>query len=410
MEVRGGWLRLPQRPAMLLRCAWTLLPTMLLLLLPTHSAFDFEVLPSPCPAGTEYVTLQEARDNVEAICANLTEWMIAEVEQPQAAGLAGSGYQCAISPTSCEPGGQVCGHSVCKRAPAPPPAPRACFSKTPRGENLRLNATATEFAASGPRDGSAKSTATSERFISEVTTGNWAVETFSAVGSCAAPGLPPIECAAPVQRWTKTMYKASSDFNRTFIITGTVSADGGGEVAECYSMPGEAEGAIAIYSLAMTWVFADMTDEDGRQLNCVGQGGVFSVQAGAIQIGFSSSTVYEMAEEYNEGKLLPGMQAPTMIVAQTPTDVPNVPVSVVGVTTTPDSTPVSSDISSFQAMYTGWTEAAPDEPVEYWKVPTECFSDRAPGGWVAGKGLAQALKDSGAEQRLGVRLLLTQQK
>jgi hypothetical protein len=286
----------------------------LLLLLPTPRAFDFEVLPSPCPAGTSYVTLQEAQDNVEAICANLTDWMVAEVERPLAAGLAGAGYQCAISPTSCAAPAEKerrypCGHAVCKRAPAPPPAPALCFSKTPRGQNLLLNATVTESEASGS---SAKSTATSERFVSEASTGNWAVETFAADGQCAVDE-PQAGCAQPLQRWTKVMYKASNDFNRTFIITGTVSEDGAGEVGECYSMQGETQGAIVIYSLAMTWVFADMSDEDGRRLNCVGEGGVFSAQAGGVQVGFSTTTVYEMAAEYNEGKLLPGMQPPTMV-------------------------------------------------------------------------------------------------
>ena len=40
----------------------------------------------------------------------------------------------------------------------------------------------------------------------------------------------------------------------------------------------------------------------------------------------------------------------SQIVAETPTDVPNVPISVGGVTTTPNSTGLT-DIRSFQAMY-----------------------------------------------------------
>jgi hypothetical protein len=43
-------------------------------------------------------------------------------------------------------------------------------------------------------------------------------------------------------------------------------------------------------------------------------------------------------------------------------------------------------------------------PAEYWHVPTACFNVPAAAGWVAGKGLAQALQDSGAEGRLGIRL------
>ena len=118
-------------------------------------------------------------------------------------------------------------------------------------------------------------------------------------------------------------------------------------------------------------------------LNCVGEGGVFSVQAGTTQIGFYSTTVFEMDAEHTQGKLLPGMQPPAMIVAETTTDVPNVPVSVRGVTTTPNSTGLS-DISSFQAMYNGWTQGAPEVPADYWQVPTACFKVGSPGGWVEG--------------------------
>ena len=58
----------------------------------------------------------------------------------------------------------------------------------------------------------------------------------------------------------------------------------------CYSMDGEADGAIALYSVGMAWIFSEVEDTTGRRLNCVGEGGVFAVQAGAIQIGFSAST------------------------------------------------------------------------------------------------------------------------
>jgi hypothetical protein len=130
----------------------------------TPAALDFQVLPAPCPVGFEYVTLDEARDNSPAICLNLTEWMIAEVGEARGPGIGGAGYDCAIVGDSCADLGS-CGHSVCKPVPGPPPAPRQCFSKTPRGQDLRLNASVTQSSSSGI---GARSTSHSEHFVSEV--------------------------------------------------------------------------------------------------------------------------------------------------------------------------------------------------------------------------------------------------
>ena len=497
------------------------------------AGLDFQVLPSPCPEGMEYVTLEEAADNREQICEAMTDWMIAEVAEPGGPGIMGHGYGCNTSQTVCL-APRTCGDAVCKEAvpkppapctatgmctddegtvwdlsgpigrmqrvphvsdplnygfrlygnvvpvpevcqdenivdvsairytiniqprtceqlgpsmfdsptyslrkvhggdpalvfvytnsrnanvlevtllckqgaglgapqpaqgvapnfsilweteascdslpPPPPPAPRQCFSKTPRGQNLRLNATVTQSETSGTL---ARSTSHTERFVAEASSGNWASETFAAGGQgCAIEGHL-TSCEPPSLTWTKVLYKAGVDVNRTFVISGTVSAGGEGEAVSCYSMDGEADGAIAIYSIGMAWIFSEVEDTTGRRLNCVGEGGVFAVQAGAIQIGFSASTVYEMAQEYAGKIVLPGMTAPNIVIAETATDVPNVPVSVGGVTRSTNTTGGAGlDVSSFQAMYSGWDPSAPPIPEDYWAIPPVCFQS---GGWV----------------------------
>jgi hypothetical protein len=266
---------------------------------------------------------------------------------------------------------------------------------------LVLNATVTQSQTSGT---AAQSTSHTERFVAEASSGNWAAEVFAAGGQgCAVdPSRPVASCEPPSLTWAKVMYKAGSDVNRTFVISGTVSAGGEGEVVRCYSQEGEADGVLQYMSPGMAWIFSEVVDGDGRRFNCVGEGGIFAMQAGVTQIGFTSATVYEMAAEFAAEIVLPGMAAPNIVVAEAAdADVPNVPVSLGGVTKGTVNATGGLDVSSFQVLYSGWNASAPPFPADYWIIPPTCFQNGGGGGWRVGQQQQQQQKEEQEQKHIG---------
>jgi hypothetical protein len=346
----------------------------------TGARSQFQIMPSPCPSGMQYITSAQAQAQSAQICAMIGQWSIAEVGSHLGPGLAGSGYQCNFNPSACMDGS--CQESVCVPAPPPgppapppppppPPAPRRCFERGT--QNLRLRATESLGDA---RSQSVLFSTAASKGMWEGATGNWAVQSITA-GDPRGPGGFEIRgarcadydgCSGVANVFNKVMYVAAS--KRTFTIVGNVSNNGTIVYTRCDSVTGEDGEMMAKSHYAISLIFPQFWVGPD---NCtVGEGGTFPFALEPQRVGAVSFGAYGLGSDWGGAPALPGRAQSRLLVDES--DDHFIPVSI-------DITHWYDDIEavySSSILYSDWTSDDTPIPEEEWDIPSVCFSRSDP--------------------------------